>query len=52
MNMGCDDIIIWPDGTWCYVSEFSEYAFMSDDFEVISQGTLKYIEFHKELDNA
>lgn len=43
--MNPDDILLWPDGTWCYSSDLSEYAFMSDDYEVIKVGTIRHIKF-------
>lgn len=41
-----EDICLWSDYTWCYGEELSEHlTFMSDDFEVLSFGTLRYWEF-------
>ena len=37
--MSPDDICMWPDGTWCYRSELSEYSHMSDDYEVYPEGS-------------
>jgi len=37
-----DDILVWPDGTWCYRYELREYAHMSDDYTVLSFGTPEY----------
>lgn len=28
------DLILWPDGTWCFKSELHEYSHMSDDYVV------------------
>ena len=30
-----DDILVWPDSTWCLRSEVAEYSHMSDDYIVI-----------------
>lgn len=30
-----EDVMAWPDGTWCYRFELWEMTHMSDDFEVI-----------------
>jgi hypothetical protein len=30
-----DDVLVWPDGTWCYYFERAEYSHMSDDYRVI-----------------
>ena len=39
-----DDILRWPDGTTCYRWEWErgDYAFMSDDFEVITEESPEY----------
>lgn len=29
-----DDIIVWPDGTWCYRRDLDDYGWMSDDYIV------------------
>lgn len=30
-----EDILLWPDGTWCYRHQQSEMSQMSDDFQVV-----------------
>lgn len=45
--MGAQDVILWPDGTWCYGDEIWEMGFMSDDYRVLRFGTLEYIKFFK-----
>lgn len=40
-----DDIFVWPDGTWCYRYELSEYSWKSDDYFVVFFGTEEYDEF-------
>lgn len=39
-----DDILRWPDGTTCYRWEWErgDYAYMSDDFEVITEDSPEY----------
>jgi len=34
-----EDIMRWPDGTWCYRYELDEMSHMSDDYEIIPFGT-------------
>ena len=33
--MAGGDIIVWPDGTWCFRYELHEYTHMSDDYLVL-----------------
>ena len=40
-----EDLCIWPDGTWCYRGELSEYDCMSDDFEVVHENSLAWFDF-------
>lgn len=40
-----DDILRWPDGTWCYRSELWGMQHMSDDYEVITQDHPEYEHF-------
>lgn len=40
-----DDIFVWADGTWCYRSDYSDFGHMSDDFEVVKEGTQKHSSF-------
>ena len=28
-------VCIWPDGTWCLLSEVEEYSWMSDDYRIV-----------------
>ncbi|MGF7156213.1 hypothetical protein [Novosphingobium gossypii] len=39
-------LVLWPDGTWCWRDDFdpAEYAFMSDDYEVIDMGDMPRVE--------
>lgn len=43
--ISCDDIMVWPDGTWCYRSELDEYAHMSDDYITLPADTQEQQDF-------
>ena len=43
-----EDVILWPDGTWCYRHKLTEYGYMSDDYIVIESGTAMWSSFIKE----
>lgn len=34
-----EDIILWPDGGWCYRHELPQFSYRSDDYQVIYWGT-------------
>jgi len=36
------DILLWPDNTWCYRYELEEMSHMSDDYIVVPYGSLFY----------
>lgn len=40
-----DDILIWPDGTWCYQFELHEMQWMSDDYERLQFDSPEYWAF-------
>lgn len=40
-----DDILVWPDDTWCFRQFLDEYAHMSDDFRVIPVDTPEWDAF-------
>ena len=40
--MSGDDILLWPDGTWCFRTEEGQYLHMSDDYEVLQPGTERW----------
>lgn len=40
-----EDIMLWPDDTWCYRYEILDYGHKSDDYEVIYFGTERYENF-------
>lgn len=37
-----DDILEWPDGTWCFRYELSEMSHMSDDYTTIPVGSQRW----------
>lgn len=37
-----EDIILWPDGSWCFRYELPEMNHKSDDFEVITEDNPQY----------
>ena len=37
-----DDIVIWPDNTWCYRNELHEMSYMSDDYVTVSVDSPEY----------
>ena len=43
-----EDIILWPDGTWCYRHGLTEYGYMSDDYFVVEYDTIRWYGFLKE----
>lgn len=45
-----DDILLWPDGSWCYRSELSEHSHKSDDYETFAFGSHAYLIFFEDLD--
>ena len=40
-----EDVLLWPDGTWCYRHELLEYGWMSDDYIVLEYGTQRWDKF-------
>lgn len=40
--MNPDDVIRWPDDSWCYRHELAEFNHKSDDYEVLAVGTPAY----------
>ena len=43
-----EDLILWPDDTWCYRYELYEMNHMGDDYEVLSYDSDEYNKFFKE----
>lgn len=39
-----DDIVLWPDGTTCFVHERHEYNHKSDDYEIVPFNTPRWRE--------
>lgn len=37
--MSQEDLIVWPDGTWCFVSDLPSMSWKSDDYEHIPCGS-------------
>ena len=37
-----EDILRWPDGSWCYREDLATCHWKSDDYEVIRFGTPEY----------
>jgi len=40
--MNSEDLIIWPDNSWCYAEELEEYTWKSDDYVLVSVDDPKY----------
>lgn len=40
-----EDVIKWPDDTWCYRSELPEFSHKSDDYEVLYWGLTNAMTF-------
>lgn len=34
-----EDIMVWPDGTWCFRHQLPEMSHKSDDYVVFPEGT-------------
>lgn len=33
-------IAVWPNGTWCFSGDISDYAYMSDDYTIIKPSVI------------
>ena len=40
-----DDVMVWPDGTWCYRTELGSMTHMSDDYYVLFADTPEWAAF-------
>ncbi|QEG07624.1 hypothetical protein [Salmonella phage SE5] len=40
-----DDIVVWPDDSWCFRSELEEYTWKSDDYRWILISDPEYDSF-------
>lgn len=47
-----DDLIVWPDGTYCTRSDFHEMSFMSDDYEILPYLSEEYNIFLENLEEG
>ena len=43
-QLDLEDVILWPDNTWCYRYELHQMQHMSDDYLVVPFGSLHYPE--------
>jgi hypothetical protein len=41
-QLDLEDVIVWPDNTWCYRYELHQMGHMSDDYLTIPFGSLHY----------
>lgn len=39
-----EDVMLWPDGTWCFRQYLGEHSHMSDDFEVLPVNSARWID--------
>ena len=39
-----EDVVLWPDGFWCYRYELPDMSHRSDDYEVIEYDTDRWAE--------
>ena len=37
-----EDLVVWPDDSWCYLEDLEEYPWKSDDYTVVSVDDPKY----------
>lgn len=37
-----EDLVVWPDDSWCYLEDLEEYPWKSDDYTVVSVYNPKY----------
>lgn len=40
--MNNEDLIIWPDNSWCYAEDIEEYPWKSDDYVLVSKDDPNY----------
>jgi len=38
-----DDILVWPDGFWCFRKEFAENVMRGSDYRVIIEGSDEWV---------
>ena len=47
-----EDIFVWPDGSWCFRYELSEFQHKSDDRQTLYFGTPEWENFFERPDNV
>ena len=40
-----DDILLWPNGSWCYRSDIQDMSHLSDDYQVLRADSKQWHEF-------
>lgn len=40
-----DDILLWPNGSWCYRSDVQDMSHLSDDYQVLRADSEQWHEF-------
>lgn len=40
--MNNEDLIVWPDNSWCYAEDLEEYPWKSDDYVLVSKDDPNY----------
>lgn len=40
-----EDLIVWPNGAWCFRNELEEMTHLSDDYKVLESNTPEWVEF-------
>lgn len=40
--MNNEDLVVWPDNSWCYAEDLEEYPWKSDDYVLVSADDPKY----------
>ena len=48
MHTTLSDILLWPNGVWCYREDSHEYSHMSDDYQVLKTETQAWCAFLSE----
>ena len=44
-----DDLVVWPDGDWCWGGDIYEMNHKIDDYIVYSYGTPEWIDFRDSI---
>lgn len=40
-----DDILLWPNGNWCYRSDIDDMSHLSDDYQILRADSEQWREF-------